>query len=54
MNIDEIISGLQKAVDEMKEERERMITLEETVINLITETDQWFAEHGHDLPEKGE
>ena len=53
MNIDEIIDGLQKAVEEMREERKRMITLEETVINLITETDQWFAEHEHELPEKG-
>lgn len=54
MNIDEIIDGLQKAVEEMKEERKRMIKLEETAINLITEADMWFAEHGHELPEKGE
>ena len=54
MNIDEIINGLRKAVEEMEEERKRMIILEETVINLITEADIWFAKHGHELPEKGE
>ena len=52
MNIDEIISGLQKAVDEMKEERERMICLENKVNTLITETECWFAEHAHELPER--
>ena len=51
MNIDEIIDGLQKAVDEMAEEREHLITLEESVINLIAEANLWFAEHGHELPE---
>ena len=53
MNIDEIIDGLQRAVEEMREERKRMIALEDTVINLITKTDQWFAEHEHELPERG-
>ena len=53
MNIDEIISGLQKAVDEMKEERERMSHLEAQVSTLITEAERWFSEHAHELPEKG-
>ncbi len=52
MNIDEIIDGLQKAVDEMKEERERMIRLENQVSTLITEAERWFAEHAHELPER--
>ena len=54
MNIDEIIDGLQKAVEEMREERKHLIAMEENVVNLITEVDMWFAEHGHELPEKGE
>lgn len=53
MNIDEIIDGLQKAVDEMKEERERMLSLEDQVNTLITETELWFAEHAHEIPERG-
>lgn len=53
MNIDEIISGLQKAVDEMKEERERMSHLEAQVSTLITEAERWFSEHANELPEKG-
>lgn len=52
MDIDEIIDGLQKAVDEMEEERNRMINLEEQVNDLITITKLWFAEHEHELPEK--
>lgn len=54
MNIDEIIDGLQKAVDEMQEERERMICLENKVNTLIAETERWFAEHAHELPEREE
>ena len=54
MNIDEILDGLQKAVEEMKEERKRMIKLEETASKLSTEADMWFAEQGQELPEKGE
>ncbi|MBQ1790455.1 MAG: hypothetical protein II008_09765 [Oscillospiraceae bacterium] len=53
MNIYEILDGLQKSVDEMKEERMRMISLEERVMSLIEQTEQWFAEHAHELPEKG-
>lgn len=51
MNIDEIIDGLQKAVEEIEEERERMIILEESVANLIAETKSWFVKHEHELPE---
>lgn len=54
MNIDEILAGLQKAVEEIDEERKRLITLRETVVNIITEADMWFAEHEHELPGKGE
>ena len=51
MNIDEIIDGLQKAIDELKEERERIARLEEKVRSLIAITNLWFDEHGHELPE---
>lgn len=51
MNIDEIIDSLQKAVDEMEEEREHMTRLKEHVIALIAETNLWFAKHEHELPE---
>jgi hypothetical protein len=54
VNIDEIIDGLQKAVEELKEEREHIINLEENVNELITKVELWFAEHIHELPEKGE
>ena len=52
MDLDEIVDGLQKAVDEMREERERMILLEDQVKALITETERWFAEHAHEFPER--
>ena len=54
MNIDEILDGLQKAIDEMTEERERVISLEKQVSTLIAETERWFVEHARELPEKGE
>lgn len=54
MNIDEIIDGLQKAVDEMREERKRIEILEETVLSIISEAESWFEKHEHELPEKGE
>ena len=51
MNIDEIIDGLQKAIDELREERERIARLEEKVRSLIAITNLWFDEHGHEIPE---
>ena len=53
MNIDEIIEGLQRAIDELKEEREYLISLEEQVRSKITQAEMWFAEHADTLPEKG-
>ena len=54
MNIDEILAGLQKTLVEIDEERERLARLRETIVNMITEVDMWFAEHEHELPGKGE
>ena len=53
MNIDEIIAGLQKAVEEMRQERRRLDIMEETVLSIIAEADAWFEAHGHELPKKG-
>ena len=53
VNIDVIIDGLQKAVDELKEEREHILQLEQKTNNLITAAQLWFDEHWHELP-KGE
>lgn len=53
MNIDEIIDGLQRAVEELKKEREKIVNLEESVNDMITKAEMWFAEHIHELPEKG-
>jgi hypothetical protein len=54
VNIDEILAGLRKALEEVDEERERMARLKETIVNIITEAYMWFAEHEHELPEEGE
>ena len=54
MNIDEILASLQMAIGEIDEERERLARLRETIVNMITEVDMWFAEHEHELPGKGE
>jgi len=54
VNIDEIIASLQKALEEVNEEQDRMARLKETIVNIITEAYMWFAEHEHELPEEGE
>ena len=51
MNIDEIIDGLQRTIEEMKEERKNLIRLEEKAASLITAANLWFDKHWDELPE---
>lgn len=51
MNIDEIIDGLQKTIEELKEERKHLIRLEQNAASLISMAQMWFEEHEHELPE---
>ena len=51
VNIDEIIDGLQRTIEELKEERKNILRLEESAASLITMANLWFEQHGHDLPE---
>lgn len=51
VNIDEIIDGLQKTIEELKEERKHLIRLEQNAASLISMAQMWFEEHEQELPE---
>ena len=51
MDIDEILSGLQKVADEIEAEKAKLIRLKEKANDMLEKADMWFREHEHLLPE---